>query len=133
MNVCADTNILVRVLTDDDQAQNRVANALLDAADRVVFTLPMLCELVWVLSHGYRSNPADIADALRGLLSATNVQVDRSAVDAGLAILDAGGDFADGVIAYEGRRMGGDTFVSFDRAAVRLLEDRGHSVHLLSA
>ena len=92
----------------------------------------MLCELVWVLSRGYRSNPDDIADALRGLLSATNVQVDRSAVDAGLTMLDAGGDFADGVIAYEGRRMGGDTFVSFDRKAVRLLEDCGQSVHLLS-
>jgi predicted nucleic-acid-binding protein len=34
--------------------------------------------------------------------------------------LEAGGDFADGVIAYAGRWLGGDEFVSFDRAAVRL-------------
>ncbi len=33
--------------------------------------------------------------------------------------VDAGGDFADGVIAYEGRWLGGETFVSFDRKAAR--------------
>jgi hypothetical protein len=30
------------------------------------------------------------------------VSMDRPAVEAGLAVLEAGGDFADGVIAHEG-------------------------------
>jgi len=46
--------------------------------------------------------------------------------------LDAGGDFADGAIAYEGRWLGGDIFVSFDRKAVRLMEAQGDSAQLLS-
>lgn len=40
-----------------------------------------------------------MASAIRALLNATNVQVNRPAVEAGLSVLDAGGDFADGVIA----------------------------------
>ena len=50
----------------------------------------------------------------------------------GLAVLDAGGDFADGIIAYEGRWLGADTFVSFDKKAVKLIEELGASVRLLS-
>jgi hypothetical protein len=50
------------------------------------------------------------------------------ACDAGLAILEAGGDFADGVIAFDGRRLGGAVFVSFDRRAVALIERSGGEV-----
>jgi len=48
--------------------------------------------------------------------------VNRPAAEAGLSLLEAGGDFADGVIAYEGRWLGADTFVSFDKKAVKLTE-----------
>ena len=47
-------------------------------------------------------------------------------------MLDAGGDFADGVIAYEGNWLGADTFVSFDKKAVKLMEAQGVSARLLS-
>ena len=52
---------------------------------------------------------------LRQLIEVANVAIDRQATEAGLVMLDAGGDFADGVIAYEGRRLGGEVFVSFDK------------------
>ena len=52
----------------------------------------------------------------------------RPAVDAGLALLEAGGDFADGVIAYEGAWLGGETFVSFDKAAVTSLSELGERI-----
>jgi hypothetical protein len=55
-----------------------------------------------------------------------NVALDRPAVDAASAILDAGGDFADGVIAYEGAWQGGEAFVSFDKKAVALHSRQGH-------
>ena len=57
--------------------------------------------------------------------------VNRPAVEAGLAVLSAGGDFADGVIAFEGQWLGGETFVSFDRKAVKVLESQGSAVRLL--
>lgn len=42
-------------------------------------------------------------------------------------MLDRGGDFADGVIAFEGRWLGGETFVSFDRNAVERVLSQGQS------
>jgi predicted nucleic-acid-binding protein len=58
--------------------------------------------------------------------------VNRPAAEAGLALLEAGGDFADGVIAYEGHWLGADTFVSFDKKAVRRVEAQGRAVRLLT-
>ena len=42
-----------------------------------------------------------------------------------------GGDFADAVIAFSGRRLGGEHFVSFDRRAIQLLADLGEPAELL--
>jgi predicted nucleic-acid-binding protein len=47
-------------------------------------------------------------------------------------MLEAGGDFADGAIAYEGNWLGADTFVSFDRKAAKLAEAQGLTSRLLA-
>ena len=46
-------------------------------------------------------------------------------------MLEADGDFADGVIAFEGNWLGGEVFISFDRKAVELLEAKGSTARLL--
>ena len=132
MKITADTNVLVRALVGDDARQSKTAQAELAKADMVALALPALCELVWVLSRGYGIPSADIAEAIRRLLNGVNVAVNRPAAEAGLALLDAGGDFADGVIAYEGSWLGADTFVSFDRQASKLIAAQGDAVRLLS-
>jgi predicted nucleic-acid-binding protein len=132
MKITADTNVLVRAFTGDDKRQSRVAQAELAKADVVALALPALCELVWVLSQGYKIPAAEIAEAIRRLINSENVVVNRPAAEAGLTLLDAGGDFADGIIAYEGNWLGADTFVSFDKKAVKLMEAQGGSIRLLS-
>ena len=132
MKITADTNVLVRAITGDDAVQSKIAQAELANADMVALALPALCELVWVLSRGYKIPSPDISDAIRRLINAANVVVNRPAAEAGLALLEAGGDFADGVIAYEGNWLGAETFISFDKKAVKLMEARGESVRLLS-
>ena len=91
----------------DDRAQGALAARALLEAEAVAVTLPCLCEFVWVLMRGYGRSCAEVAAAIRKLIAGASVLVDRPAVAAGLAILDRGGDFADGVIAFEGRRLGG--------------------------
>jgi predicted nucleic-acid-binding protein len=86
---------------------------------------------VWVLLRVYDLQPSDAAAAIRALLAAANVETNRPAVEAGLAVLEAGGDFADGVIAYEGNWLGGKAFVSFDKQAVALLTAQGQAARLL--
>lgn len=131
MKLVVDTNVLVRAAVQDDATQARTAAKLLTDAEVVAIALPCLCEFVWVLRKVYRLGTDDIAAAIRALLTATNVEVNRPAVEAGLAMLEANGDFADGVIAYEGNWLGGETFVSFDKRAVGLLTAAGQSARLL--
>jgi predicted nucleic-acid-binding protein len=131
MKVAVDTNVLVRAVVRDDPAQASVAAKVLTDAELIAAALPCLCEFVWVLRRVYDFQPSDAATAIRALLAAANVEVNRPAVEAGLSVLEAGGDFADGVIAYEGNWLGGETFVSFDKKAVALLTAQGQSARLL--
>lgn len=131
MKVTADTNVLLRAIVDDDEAQTTRAVELLEMADMVALSLQTLCEVVWVLRGRYGVDRADVAAAIRTLLNTANVVVNRPAAEAGLALLDAGGDFADGVIAYDGTWLGAETFVSFDKKAVSLLTKQGQAARLL--
>ncbi len=132
MNITVDTNILVRAVVRDDQKQARIAAKVLKEADLIAVPLPCLCEFVWVLRRVYNFGQQDISAALEALLNASNVAVNRPAVDAGLAVLNEGGDFADGLIAYEGHWLGGETFVSFDKRAVSLIARQGQQAKLLA-
>ncbi len=131
MKVAVDTNVLVRAAVRDDRVQADVATKLLRSAKMIAIAVPCLCEFVWVLCRVYEFKPSDAAAAIRALLATENVEMNRPAVEAGLAVLDAGGDFADGAIAYEGRWLGAETFVSFDRKAVEVLAAQGVAARLL--
>jgi predicted nucleic-acid-binding protein len=131
VRITADTNILVRGAVLDDPAQAALAADLLRGAEIVAVTLPALCEFAWVLGRGYRWTASEILGFIKALVSSPSVRIDRAAVEAGLAMLEAGGDFADGVIAFDGRRLGGDVFASFDRKAVALVAAHGGNTHLL--
>lgn len=132
MKVTVDTNILVRAVVRDDEKQGKAAAALLREAELIAVPLASLCEFVWVLRRLYGFGQSDISAAIRALVEAGNVAINRPAVDAGLAIFEAGGDFADGLIAYEGRWLGSEVFVSFDKKAVALIARQGHQTQLLA-
>ena len=74
-----------------------------------------LCEYSWVLDRRYGADRTRIGASIRILVDTSNVVVNRPAVEAGLIVLDAGGDFADGVIAFDGRWLGDETFISFTK------------------
>jgi len=131
MKAAVDTNVLVRAVVRDDRAQAEIAAKWLRNSNLIAVALSALCELVWVLRRVYGFKAAEVADTIRSLISADNVETNRPAVEAGLAMLDAGGDFADGVIAYEGRLLGAETFVSFDKRAVEMLKRQGVAARAL--
>jgi predicted nucleic-acid-binding protein len=131
MKITADTNVLLRLVLADDEAQGFAAVEAMESANHVAISGHSLCELAWVLERLYKKTRPEIAAAIRGVINAENVVVNRLAVEAGLAIFDAGGDFADGVIAFDGRFHGGETFVSFDKTAVKLLKGQGAAALLL--
>ena len=132
MRIVADTNVLLRDALHDDPRQARLAAEVLRNADLVAIPVSVLCEFVWVLRQGYKKPTSEIADAIRVLMDSPNVVTNEPAVEAGLAVLDQGGDFADGAIAFEGRWLGAEEFVSFDKQAVSLLRSQGRKARLLA-
>ena len=132
VKITADTNVLVRASVQDDPRQARLAAKLLQEATLVAVPIPVLCEFVWVLRRGYKRSVPEIAGAIHHLMNSVNVVMSRPAVETGLAVLNAGGDFADGAIAYEGNWLGAEEFVSFDAKAVSVLQSQDNRARLLS-
>ena len=131
MKVTLDTNVLVRLATQDDPVQAALALRVLQKASLIAVPTAALCEMVWVLLRGYRYTTVQVAHVLRSLLQVRQVVCHTPAVLAGLALLEGGGDFADGVIAFEGGVLGGTEFVSFDQQAVKLLKMQKRKARLL--
>jgi predicted nucleic-acid-binding protein len=129
MKIIADTNVLLRDALHDDPLQARVAARVLESAELIAIPVAVFCEFV---RQGYKKPAAEIAVAIRRLLHSASVVTNQPAVEAGLEVLDRGGDFADGAIAYEGRWLGAEEFVSFDKEAVSLLKSQGKRARLLS-
>lgn len=132
MKIVADTNVLLRAAVRDDPTQTRPAAHALRTAELVAIPVAALCEFVWVMRSAYKKPAAEVANSIRALIDSENVATNLPAVEAGLALLDEGGDFADGAIAYEGEWLGAEEFVSFDKQAVILLKSQGKRARLLS-
>jgi len=131
VSIIADTNVIVRAIMLDPPAEGRKAMDLL-RSDQVVVPTVVFCEMVWVLRRVYKLSRLDVMQAFRAILGVGAITFDRLAVEAGLSMMEAGGDFADGVIAFEGRRLGGSVFATFDRKAAGLIGKSGHDSFLVA-
>lgn len=123
--IALDTNVLVRFLVQDDPEQAELATLVVDQLtdDAQGFvSREVLIELVWVLERAYRLGRAEIAIALDGLLSATELEIEGSdEVAPALALYrNDGFGFADLMIAAAARRAGAAELMTFDRKAARL-------------
>ena len=124
--IALDTNVLVRFLVQDDADQARIASDIFDRltdAEPGFVSREVLIELVWVLERAYGYGRAQIAGALDGLLSSTELRIEAGD-DVGSALdlyRNDGFGFADLMIAAAARRAGAAELVTFDRKAARLL------------
>ena len=121
-----DTNILVRFLVQDDEAQFEKARKLIKrevAAGRRVFVNQLvLMETEWVLRSRYRIAKNQIIEAISGLLDATDVELeDEPAIEEAIFIWkDSTADFADCLIGAKNRRLGCRATATFDLNASQL-------------
>jgi predicted nucleic-acid-binding protein len=132
MKIGADTNLLLRAAVRDDAQQAITAARVLRTAELVAVPVAALREFAWLMRSLYKKPALEVARSIRSLVASPNVVTQHPAVEAGLAVLDMGGDFADGAIAYEGRWLGAEEFVSFDKQTVTILRSQGHKARLLS-
>jgi len=134
LNIVIDTNILLRFILADDEDQYQATIRLIEAAKSITIPTIVFCETVWVLKH-YKIDRDTIVKQIRTIAQSEKVFVADDEVEAGLELMESGGDFADGVVAYVGRKLSPSrtaVFSSFDKNAVRLLSQRGHSAFVPS-
>jgi predicted nucleic-acid-binding protein len=118
-----DTNVLVRLLTLDDEKQGAAALSLV-ASGKIWIAKTVLLEAHWVLRSVYDLDAERIRSAFVALLGLRNVEVeDRSSVAAALALAARGIEFSDALHLCS--RPSEATFVSFDRAFVRRAQRAG--------
>jgi predicted nucleic-acid-binding protein len=126
--IALDTNILVRLLVKDDDAQTRKAAALIKRIDaegeRARVSMVAVCELVWVLRSCYGFGREAIARTLSALLASRQLAFESpDRLLRALHAFEAGkGDFADYVIREDARAVGCDDVATFDRG---LLKEEG--------
>jgi predicted nucleic-acid-binding protein len=115
--VAVDTNLLVRLITQDHVIQTARASRLFER-EQIWVAKTVLLEMNWVLRSLYGFAPAEVGDAFRKLAGLPAVHLeDPLAVVQALAWLDAGIDFADGL--HLASRGGAKSFVTFDARFVK--------------
>lgn len=123
-----DTNVLVRYLTADDEAQAPRAKALIEgAADRgepMYVSHVVLCELVWVLTAAFGLEKDALVDVLTDIIRTAQFAIEEPDLAArALRRFEHGAaDFADYVVAERAADAGCDRVATFDR---KLLAEAG--------
>ena len=124
--IALDTNVVVRLLVDDDPDQCRRARRLVAEAEKRGEPLWLcdivLCETVWVLESCYDLRRDAIAAVLKRLVRTRQVRLQSSdQVAAALAAYaDGSADLADYLILEHSLAAGCDRLVTFDRELLRL-------------
>jgi len=127
MSIAIDTNVLVRLLVRDDEAQYAAAQRLVDQAAAaeapVLILLGVLLETEWVLRSHYKLDKASIASAFTALLECSDVEFKHPpTVEEALYVWaqHPAADFADCLLTAHAAHLGRGRFVTFDARAAHL-------------
>ncbi len=128
--IAIDTNLLVRILTNDDPIQARRAVKILQSDD-VFIPKTVILETQWVLHHAYAIKKADIIAGFQKLLGLSNIFPENSeTVTQAISWYGQGLDFADALHLASSR--GSDKIATFDAAFVRKAQ-KVSSLHIIKA
>ena len=112
-----DTNVIVRLLTNDEHAQSARAKTLF-AENEVFVATTVLLETEWVLRGAYSQPKAEVIAALRAFAGLATVKLeDPARVEMALTLAAGGMDFADAL--HLSSAEGCEALVTFDRRFVK--------------
>lgn len=121
-----DTNIVLRLLLDDDSRQSEIARErvrqIRSEGQYCHLDVIVLVELVWVLESGVGKTKQEICYYLEEILANVDLNIaEKSSVQAAVtAYRERGLDFSDALIALTNRAHGCTATLTFDRKAARL-------------
>ncbi|WP_380785392.1 type II toxin-antitoxin system VapC family toxin [Sphingomonas sp. R86521] len=115
--IAVDTNIVLRLILNDDAGQIEAIRALMKR-NRLFVSLTVLLETGWVLESRYRMPRHDVAAALDGVVALEGVAIGRPALAAwAVDRYRAGGDWADMIHLAAAAKT--DGFATLDRRVMR--------------
>ncbi|MBI4774160.1 MAG: type II toxin-antitoxin system VapC family toxin [Deltaproteobacteria bacterium] len=118
-----DTNLLVRLLTNDDPGQAKRAAKVIESDD-ILIPKTVLLEAEWVLRHAYGIDGKAISRGFQKVLGLPNVRVeDQQAVVQAISWYELGFDFADAL--HLASSIEADKFVTFDRSFIKKAREHG--------
>ena len=125
-----DTNVLVRLVTNDNPLQaQRVQEALdgeLAVGRECMVGHIVMCELVWVLGRLYGYSLAQCQQTVAGLLAFAGLRFESmpAIMSAFKAWQQHGGDWADHLLGAQMQALGCDTVLTLDKRAARAATHR---------
>lgn len=122
MKIAVASDVLVCAVLRENEDRAIQAERVLRKAELLAVSTPALCEFVSTLQRDHGLEASDVAKAVRSLVNAEKVMADRPVIAAGLALLEAGGTFSEGVVAFESGRLGANNFVSFEPGSMVRIE-----------
>jgi len=117
--IALDTNILARLVTNDDPVQARQSAALIDTGNALFVPLTVMLELEWVLRGAYALGKPEILRSFEALLSVRNINFERQAdIQLALQYYQLGFDFADAL--HHAGTIGCKALATFDQKFKKL-------------
>ena len=114
--ISVDTNIIIRLLTKDDQPQYKKALSLFKK-EYIYIPTTVVLETEWVLRYAYDFTSSNIISAFRSLFGLTNVELEDSIeIAQALEWNEQGMDFADAL--HLTKSKGTDKFITFDKKLI---------------
>jgi len=115
--IAVDTNLLVRILTNDDPIQaNRAVKIL--KSDDIFIPKTVLLETEWVLRHAYEIERSNILIGFQKLIGLPNVIVeDPDSIYQAISWYEDNFDFADALHLASSRRCA--SFATFDSSFIK--------------
>lgn len=113
-----DTNVLLRFILNDDAKQHAKVKKYFISNELFLY-LPIMtvCETIWVIKDKMKIPRQSVIQILTALVEQDNILTATEAFDYGMKFLKSGGDFADGVIAYQVSQYENVSLLTFDKKA----------------
>ena len=129
--IAIDTNILIRLVTRDDDIQAKRAAALFERED-IYIGKTVLLETEWVLRFSYELDRPVILNVLKNAVGLPQVTVEDSlGVAKALELFEGGMDFADALHLISGREAA--QFATFDKRLKQCADKAAPGHHVVLA
>ena len=117
--IALDTNILARLVTNDDPVQASQSASLIDTGNALFVPLTVTLEFEWVLRGAYSLDKPAIVRSFEALLSVRNMSFERqSDIQQALQYYQSGFDFADAL--HHAGATGCKALATFDQKFKKL-------------